>query len=65
MKKTIRIHIIFSTLMIFLLSGCSNESGSTLAKPQIDALNKAKQVEAQLLKNKELLDKKIEKETSY
>ena len=67
MEKIIKKYLtIFSALSILIiLSGCSeNDSDNQIAKPQRDALNKAKQVEQQLLKNKQKLDKKIEEEVN-
>ena len=65
-KQLITTIILFSNVVLF---GCSNEDssdnsskGSVIAKPQLDALEKAKKVEGELLKRKEQLD---EEEVKY
>ncbi len=65
MSKHYLATIALASIMV-IVSGCSdNTSYKQIAKPQRDALKKAKQVEQQLLENKQKLDKKIEEEVNY
>ncbi|MGH1426481.1 MAG: hypothetical protein ACRBEE_00965 [Arenicella sp.] len=65
MSKHYLATIALASIMV-IVSGCSdNTSDKQIAKPQRDALKKAKQVEQQLLENKQKLDKKIEEEVNY